>query len=175
MGIEKNSFHENLRETVKAIIIVNDPKYWKCILLHKELNGKYWLPWWWIEKSEDYREKALKRELTEELFKCLDKNHERDAIISRCKQLEQFDTKRHHVNLYAVKLENKYLKLSNEWKWIWLYPLEDNWWNERKAIEESMEYNAKIAVEKFKNNHKRESYDISALRHWEDDELIWKF
>ena len=155
-------------------ILVNDPKYGKCILLHKEQNGKYSLPGWWIERWESGLQ-ALQRELTEELFQSLWAWHERQAKILKQKHIENFETKSQLVHLYAVCLENKYMKLSGEWKWIWLYPLEDKYEQERILIEGLMEYNAKKAVRDFRWKHDWKSYDLSCLRHREDDSLVRKF
>ena len=162
------------RDTSKGIILVNDPKYGKCILLHKEKNGKYSLPGWWIERWESGLQ-ALQRELTEELFQGLSEWHEKQAKIYKQKYIENFETKNQLVHLYAVCLENKYIKLSREWKWIGLYPLEDKYEQERNLIEGLMEYNAKKAVRDFRRKNNWETYNNSSLRHREDDRLIGKF
>jgi ADP-ribose pyrophosphatase YjhB (NUDIX family) len=162
------------RETSKGVILVNDPNYGKCILLHKEQKGKYSLPGWWIEKWES-ESQALQRKLTEELFQNLWAWYENQAIILKQKHIENFETKSQLVHLYAVCLENKYMKLSGEWKWIWLYPLEDKYGQERILIEGLMEYNAKKAVRDFRWKHDWKSYDLSCLRHREDDGLIENF
>ena len=174
MWINSPKWHTEKRETAKGIILVNDPKYGKCILLHKEQNGKYSLPWWWIEMWETGLQ-ALQRELTEELFQSLWSGHENQAKIYKQKHIENFETKSQLVHLYAICLENKYMKLSGEWKWIWLYPLEDKYEQERILIEGLMEYNAKKAVRDFRWKHDWKSYDLSCLRHREDDGLVENF
>lgn len=168
-----------LTNTAKAIILVEDDKLGKCVLLHKEANWNYWLPWGTIEKWEESFP-ALKRELSEELFYALKVNDEishayNEAKILKKKLISKFDTKHHSVNLYSVLLDNRYLKLSKEWKWIWLYPLEDKYREDRKALRLKMEPNAVIWIDEFKKKDWNK-YDVNKwLRYWENDELIHDF
>lgn len=158
------------RETSKWIILIDHKIYWKCILLVKEDNWKYWLPWWWVERKDNWSLlAALKRELGEELGK--------DCKIVRKRDLGiRIETQQQINNVFALQCNWKikelkketskqYNKKNNEIHWFALYPLNKKWWARRKILKRNMEYYAKKAIEKFKNeHHRKENYESSNVR-----------
>lgn len=158
MSLESREYHERLRDTSKAIIIVEDYDYGPCILLGKEKNGKYGLFGWWINKGET-PEQGLQREIKEEL----------GMNITQKKHLKIFNTKSQKVHLYTIQVDGKYLKLSKEHKGIQIYPLNKDFKNEREAVESNMEYNAKEAIKIFRNKYNYKDFrksPIDSLTSW---------
>lgn len=154
-----NSIEKRL--TSKWLPLINHWKLGKCVILVKEkFSWKYGLLWGWIEKHEG-REAALKRELREEIWN--------DYYIEKLKDLVTIETKTQIHNIFALKIWWEFHPAPNEISGFAFYPLEDKYVEERKAIRENMENYAIKAVNEFKHNHDRKSYEVS------EPKIEWKY
>ena len=153
-GKSNHRNHSEKRETSKWIILYNHRKYWKCIILVKENSGKYWLPWWWINRWENVK-KALKRELIEELGK--------EFSVELMHTLFDVETPKQYHKVHALKLSWKLKPSKKEIKWFAFYPLDKKYEDKRKKIEKDMEYYAKHAVRKFMAKPNIRDYQVSPV------------
>lgn len=152
------------RKTSKWIILFNHRKYWKCVILVKEKDWKYWLPWWWINRGEDIKN-ALKRELREELW--------RKFNVELMHQLFNVTTPKQYHNVYALKLNWELTPSKDEIKWFAFYPLDSRYKKERKELEREMERYAQDSVHKFMNKPNRETYQASPVTFNMNDLIIF--
>lgn len=149
------------RETAKWLPLIQHWALWKCVILVKEkASWKYGLLWGWIEKHE-WKKQALKRELKEEIGA--------DYYIKKLKSLVTIETTKQIHNIYALIIWWKFSPSLDEISWFAFYPLEEKYLKEREAMEENMENYAIKAMNEFRHNHDRKSYEVS------EPKIDWKY
>ena len=150
------------RETAKWLPLLEHWVLGTCVILVKEKSSwKYWLLWWWKEKKDKKIEDTLIRELEEEIGN--------QHTIEMKKKLITIETNSQIHNVFALKLWWKFYPNENEIAGLAFYPLNDKYTAEREAMKQNMENYAIKAVNEFKHNHDRKSYEVS------EPKIDWKY
>ena len=145
------------RKTSKWIPLIQHRALGKCAILVKEQQSKkYGLLWGWINTRENEKEEALKRELTEEVWK--------KCSIKRLKSLVEIETNSQIHTIFALKISGNLNPNPREIVSFGFYPFEKQYEEERTAIKTNMEYYAIQALEIFRNKHRREEYQSSDVK-----------
>lgn len=149
--------NNRLRKTSKALWVLDHRVLWKCIVMTKEKDGKFWLFGWGIDKNENALQ-WLQRELWEELWKSVN--------IIRTKALFQLQTETQIHNVFAVQLAWKANLQKKELDWVWFYPLDKKYTKEREILKKQMQSHAIKAIEKFEKEHNIDVYNSSKIKLW---------